>query len=81
MKKDEYYMDLAIVLAKKGGGNVNPNPQVGCFGIPCTDAGAAVSPGRQTGFSLSPYRRAKVFFFLLLDWEALHQLKPEQLVV
>ena len=52
-----------------------------CFGIPCTGAGAAVSPGRQTGISLSPYRRAKVFFYLLLDWEALHQLKPEQLVV
>mgnify|MGYP003365141619 FL=1 len=31
MKKDEYYMDLAIVLAKKGGGNVNPNPQVGAL--------------------------------------------------
>ena len=24
-------MDLAIVLAKKGGGNVNPNPQVGAL--------------------------------------------------
>ena len=31
MKKDEYYMDLAIVLANKGGGNVNPNPQVGAL--------------------------------------------------
>ena len=52
-----------------------------CFDIPCTGAGAAVNPGRQTGISLSPYRRAKVFFFLILDWEALHQLKPEQLGV
>ncbi len=52
-----------------------------CFGIPCTGAGAAGSSGRQTGISLSPYRRAKVFFFLILDWEALHQFKPEQLVV
>lgn len=52
-----------------------------CFGIPCTGAGAAVNPGRQTGISLSPYRRAKVFFFLLIDWEALHQFKSEQLVV
>ncbi len=40
-----------------------------CFGIPCTGAGAAVNPGRQTGISLSPYRRAKVFFSFSLIGE------------
>src|SRR6056297_34840 len=28
--KDEYYMDLAIELAKKGKYHVSPNPLVGC---------------------------------------------------
>lgn len=31
MENDEHFMNLAILLARKGGGNVNPNPQVGAI--------------------------------------------------
>lgn len=31
MKNDEYYMNLAIEIAKKGIGKVSPNPLVGCI--------------------------------------------------